>query len=164
MVYFSRPAGQAADLAPRRQDVFPLEEITMHRFLKKCDPYLYALMRIITGVLFACHGAQKLFGVLGGVGEQPGATVTLFSLMGLAGVIELVGGSLIAFGWFIRVSAFIASGHMAAAYFIAHAPRGFWPLQNGGELAVIYCFVFLYIAAQGANAWSLDRLRHRSQG
>jgi putative oxidoreductase len=82
--------------------------------------------------------------------------------MGLAGVIELVGGLLIAIGWLTRTSAFIASGQMAAAYFMAHAPRGFWPLQNGGELVVIYCFVFLYITAQGAGTWSIDRLRHRS--
>jgi len=132
----------------------------MRGFMEKCAPYLYALMRIIIGVLFACHGAQKLFGVLGGVGEQPGATVALFSLMGLAGVIELVGGLLIAIGCFTRVAAFITSGHMAAAYFMAHAPRGFWPLQNDGELPVVYCFVFLYIAAQGAGIWSIDRLRH----
>lgn len=134
----------------------------MRRFVQTCTPYLYALMRIILGLLFACHGAQKLFGVLGGVGGEPGATVSLFSLMGLAGVIEFAGGLLIAVGWFTHIAAFIASGHMAAAYFISHAPRGFWPLQNGGELPVVYCFVFLYIAAQGAGKWSMYRLRHRS--
>jgi putative oxidoreductase len=125
-------------------------------------PYLYALMRIIIGLLFACHGAQKLFGVLGGVGGEPGATVALFSLRGLAGVIEFAGGLLMAFGWFTRVAAFIASGQMASAYFMAHAPRGFWPLQNGGELAVVYCFLFLYMAAHGSGTWSLDRLWQKS--
>lgn len=123
--------------------------------------YFYALMRIVIGLLFACHGVQKLFGVLGGVSGQAGATVDLFSLRGLAGVIEFAGGVLISIGWFAPVAAFIASGHMAAAYFIGHAPRGFWPLQNGGELAVVYCFLFLYMAAQGSGIWSIDRLWKR---
>ena len=136
----------------------------MRGMMETFTPYLYALMRMIVGALFACHGAQKLFGVLGGVGEEPGATVALFSLMGLAGVIEFAGGLLIATGCLTRISAFIASGQMAAAYFMAHAPRGFWPLQNGGEVVVIYCFVFLYIAAQGAGTWSIDRVWRRSLG
>ena len=134
----------------------------MRGFVQTCTPYLYALMRIVLGLLFACHGAQKLFGVLGGVGEEPGATVALFSLMGLAGVIELAGGLLIAVGWFTHIAAFLASGQMAAAYFMSHAPRGFWPLQNGGEIAVVYCFVFLYIAAQGAGVLSIYSMRNRS--
>jgi putative oxidoreductase len=136
----------------------------MRGFVEKVAPYLYALMRVIVGALFACHGAQKLFGVLDGVGGKPGTTVVLFSLMGLAGVIELISGLLIATGWLTRTSAFIASGQMAAAYFMAHAPHSLWPLQNGGEVGVIYCFVFLYIAAQGAGVWSIDRLCRRSLG
>ena len=128
----------------------------MHRLLGTYAPYLYALMRIVIGVLFACHGAQKLFGVLGG------ETVTLFSLRGLAGIIEFVGGLLIGVGFLTSYAAFIASGEMAFAYFMAHAPRGFWPIQNGGELAVIYCFIFLYIASRGVSAWGIDKARTES--
>jgi putative oxidoreductase len=127
----------------------------MERFLGPWTSQLYALLRIVAGLLYACHGAQKLFGVLGGVGEQPGMAVPLYSLAGLAGGIELVGGLCIALGLLTSYTAFIASGEMAAAYFIAHAPRSFWPLQNNGELAVLYCFLFLYMAARGAGIWSL---------
>jgi putative oxidoreductase len=129
----------------------------MERMLGGVAPYVYALMRIIVGLLFACHGAQKLFGVLGGFGGQPGMTAPLFSLMGLAGLIEFVGGLLIAFGVLASYAAFIASGEMAVAYFMQHFPRGFWPIQNGGELAVVYCFVFLFIASTGAGRLSLRR-------
>ena len=127
------------------------------RVRSTCEPYLYALLRIIAGLLFACRGAQKLFGVFGGVGPPPGATVPLFSQMGLAGVIELVGGLLMTFGIFTSPVAFIASGEMASAYFLGHFPRGFWPIQNGGELAVLNCFLFLYIAAHGTGIWGLGR-------
>jgi putative oxidoreductase len=119
-------------------------------------------MRIVVGLLFACHGAQKLFGFFGGVGEQPGTTVPLISLMGLAGVIELVGGLLIAIGLLTRLAAFIASGLMAAAYVMGHAPRGPWPIENDGELAVVYCFVFLYIAAKGTVRLGLNDARDPS--
>lgn len=125
----------------------------MTSFLARVAPYCYALLRIVAGLLFACHGAQKLFGVLGG--QQADLT----SRMGLAGVIEFVGGLMIAAGAFTSVIAFIASGQMAVAYFQAHAPRGFWPIQNGGELAALYCFVFLFISARGAGIWALDRAR-----
>jgi putative oxidoreductase len=127
----------------------------MERFLGQYSPYLYAVMRVVVGFLFACHGAQKLFGVLGGVGSQPGASVPLFSLMGLAGIIEFFGGLLIAVGWLAGYAGFIASGEMAVAYFMNHVPRGFWPIMNRGELAVLYCFVFLYIASRGAGIWSI---------
>jgi putative oxidoreductase len=127
----------------------------MERAMSKSAPYLYGLLRIVAGLLFACHGAQKLFGFFGGAGGQPGATVPLFSLMGLAGCIELVGGLLIALGILTSFVAFVASGEMASAYFMAHFPRGFWPIQNGGELAVLYCFLFLYIAATGAGVWGV---------
>lgn len=123
----------------------------MERVLGRFAPYLYVLLRIIAGLLFACHGAQKLFGLFGGVGGQPGATVPLVSLPGLAGVIELVGGLLMALGVLTSYTAFLASGEMAFAYFMQHFPRGFWPLQNGGELAVLYCFLFFYIAAHGTG-------------
>ena len=130
----------------------------MERFLGQYSPYLYAVMRIVAGFLFACHGAQKLFGVLGGLGE-PGASAPLFSMMGLAGVIEVVGGLLIMVGFLTGYAAFIASGQMAGAYFMAHFPRGLWPIENNGELAVLYCFVFLYLASRGAGMWSVDGAR-----
>jgi putative oxidoreductase len=123
----------------------------MERYLGKYSPYLYAVLRIVSGLMFAIHGSQKLFGVPGG--KDP---VELFSLMGLAGVIELAGGLLIAFGLLTSYAAFIASGQMAVAYFKAHAPQGALPNLNGGELAVLYCFLFLYIASVGSGVWSLD--------
>jgi putative oxidoreductase len=132
----------------------------MERVLGRLAPYLYVLLRIIAGLLFACHGAQKLFGLFGGVGGQPGATVPLVSLPGLAGVIELVGGLLIALGVLTSYAAFLASGEMAFAYFMQHFPRGFWPLQNGGELAVLYCFLFFYIATHGTGGWGVGRHTH----
>ncbi len=128
----------------------------MERFLGPYAPYLYALLRIVAGLMFAMHGSQKLFGIPGG--KDP---VALFSMMGLAGVVELVGGLLIALGLFASIAAFIASGQMAVAYFMAHAPQAALPLLNGGETAVLYCFLFLYIAARGAGVWSLDSLRTR---
>jgi len=123
----------------------------MEGFLGRYAPQLYALLRIVAGLLFACHGAQKLFGVLGG--QQ----VPLMGMMGLAGIIEFAAGLLIAIGFLTSIAAFVASGEMAVAYFMAHAPRGALPIQNGGELAVLYCFVFLYIAARGAGTWAIDR-------
>jgi len=112
-------------------------------------------MRFVLGVLLACHGAQKLFGVLGG------KVMTGHPLMLTAGIIELVGGLLIAVGLFTRIAAFLASGEMAVACFKVHAPQGFWPIQNQGELAVVYCFVFLFIAAYGAGVYSLDHVFRR---
>jgi putative oxidoreductase len=134
----------------------------MERFLGQFSPYLYAVLRIVAGLLFACHGAQKLFGVLGGVG-QPGATVPLFSLMGLAGVIEFFGGLLIMVGLLTGYVAFIASGQMAAAYFMAHFPRAFWPIQNNGEHTVLFCFIFLYMASRGSGVWSIDGARGQAR-
>ena len=126
----------------------------MERWLGTYTPYLYALMRIVLGVLFACHGAQKLFGVLGGT------TGDLLSLRGLAGIIECVGGLLIAVGFLTSYAAFLASGEMAVAYCMSHVPRGFWPIQNNGELAVMYCFIFFYIASRGVGAWGIDKARN----
>jgi putative oxidoreductase len=116
------------------------------------------ILRIATALLFVPHGSQKLLGV---PAAAEGGTAPLFSLMGVAGALELFGGLLLLFGLFTRPVAFVLSGEMAAAYFMAHAPRGFWPLLNGGELAAVYCFVFLYLAAAGGGAWSLDRLWRR---
>jgi putative oxidoreductase len=125
--------------------------------MKFLTPYaepLYAVLRIVAGLLFAQHGAQKLFGVLGGQRvDDP--------LMIAAGVIELGGGLLIALGLLTVPAAFIASGEMAVAYFKAHLPQGFWPIENGGELAALYCFLFLFIAARGPGIWSLDRAFRR---
>lgn len=125
----------------------------MERFLGKYSPYLYAILRIVAGVMFAMHGSQKLFGVPGG-----GDTVEIASLMGVAGIIEFVGGIMIAIGLFTSIAAFIASGQMAVAFFMAHAPQGLNPLLNEGELAVLYCFLFLYMAARGSGVWSVDSL------
>jgi putative oxidoreductase len=113
-------------------------------------------MRIFTGALFACHGAQKLFGVLG----KPKQEATL---MIAAGVIEFFGGILIAVGLFAGYAAFIASGEMAVAFFKQHYPGGFWPIMNGGELTVLYCFVFLYIASRGSGNLSVDALRGKAK-
>ncbi|MEJ8803872.1 DoxX family protein [Pontibacter sp. H249] len=123
----------------------------MDRFLGKFSPHLYAILRFVAGILFAMHGTQKLFGWPGG-----GDTVELASQMGLAGIIEFVGGLMIAFGFLTSWAAFIASGQMAFAYFIAHAPQAPWPILNKGELSVLYCFLFLYMAARGSGIWSVD--------
>jgi putative oxidoreductase len=112
-------------------------------------PQVYALFRIVAGFLFIFHGLQK-FGLLGG------QAMPLASMMGVAAIIEAVGGLLVMIGLFTRPAAFIASGEMAVAYFMAHQPKGTWPIQNQGELAVLFCFAFLYIAARGAGVWSAD--------
>jgi len=123
-------------------------------------PRALALLRIVTGYLFITHGTAKLLGV-------PHVTafdnLQVFSLIGFAGMLELVGGALIIIGLFTRPVAFVLSGEMAAAYFIGHAPRGNFllPMLNQGELAVLYCFVFLYLAAAGPGAWSVDGLLGR---
>lgn len=127
----------------------------MERYLGRYTEAIYALMRVVVGLLFAVHGAQKLFGVLGG--QKP----PLASLFGVAGIIEFVGGLLIALGLATSYAAVVASGEMAVAYFMVHFPQGFWPHLNKGELALLYCFIFLYIAARGAGAYSLDASMRR---
>jgi len=117
-------------------------------------PVFYALLRIMAGLAFAQHGAQKLFGLLGA-----GQAVPLLTQRGLAGIIEFLGGLMMALGLFTGPVAFIASGEMAWAFFQSHFPRGFWPIQNGGELAVLYCFIFLYISAVGSGRLSIDSIR-----
>lgn len=114
--------------------------------------FTYALLRFVFGFLWIFHGLQK-YGVFGDDVINPA------SLRGVAGIIEITAGALIAVGLFTRPAAFIASGQMAAAYFIAHAPRALWPIQNGGEPAVLFCFAFLYIAASGPGILSFDRAR-----
>ena len=130
-------------------------------FLGRFEPQIYALMRIIVGFLFLWHGTQKL---LGFPPSQGGGGQGLSPLMAVGGVIELVGGLMIMLGLFAGIAAFIASGMMAVAYFMSHfSMQAFLPIQNRGELAVAYCFVFLYIAARGSGIWSLDSLMGRSR-
>ena len=117
-------------------------------------PRALGLLRIVTGYLFIYHGSAKLLGVPH-VAMFDG--LQLFSLMGLAGVLELVGGAMLILGLFVRPVAFVLSGFMAVAYFMKHAPNGFWPLANHGEAAVLYCFAFLYIAVHGGGRFSSTR-------
>ena len=121
---------------------------------------MLSILRIISALLFMQHGAQKLFGFLT---PMHAASPPLLSLLGIAGVLEFFGGLLLVLGLLSRPVAFLLSGEMAVAYFMVHAPKGFWPLRNGGDLAVIFCFVFLYIAVAGAGAWSMDRLWFRAR-
>lgn len=130
----------------------------MQRFMSAWSPRVLSLVRIVTAFLFMQHGSQKLFGFP----APQRYPFDLFSLSGIAGVLELFGGLLVLIGLLTRPTAFLLSGLMAFAYFIAHAPQGFWPLLNGGELAIMFCFVFLYLSAAGGGEWSLDRLRHRA--
>jgi putative oxidoreductase len=118
--------------------------------------YSHSLLRIIIGFLFSCHGAQKILGMFGGMPPGTGGKAALFSFIWVGGILELVGGILILVGLFTRFTAFILSGEMAVAYFMVHFPHGFWPIKNGGEPAVFYCFVFLYFAASGAGLFSVD--------
>ena len=127
-------------------------------FLDKWAPRLLSVMRIIAAFLYAQHGAQKLFGFLA---PPPGTGAPLFSFMGFAGFLEFFGGLLVLLGLFTRPVAFILSGQMAVAYFMVHAPNGFWPMANKGDLAVLWCFVFFYLAAAGGGVWSLDRALKR---
>jgi len=128
----------------------------MNDTISRYSPYVFAILRIVVGLLFAMHGSQKL---LGFPGDKP--AVELAGLMGVAGLIELVGGLLIAVGLLTRIAAFLCSGTMAVAYFMAHAPQHALPIINQGELAVVYCFVFLYIWAHGPGIWSIDGLIRR---
>ena len=121
------------------------------------EPRMLSILRMMVGLLYMEHGLAK---VLGFPLQPNHAPYALFNLNpGLQGLLELVGGLLLALGLFTRTVAFILAGDMAVAYFMAHAPRGFFPLLNGGELAIVYCFVFLYFWVAGGGEWSLDRLR-----
>jgi putative oxidoreductase len=119
---------------------------------------LLSVLRIVAAFLFMAHGTQKLFGW---PAKEPQETVELISMLGLAGVLETFGGLLLLLGLFTRPVAFVLAGEMAVAYFMAHAPQGFWPLLNRGEPPVLYCFLFLYLAAVGGGPWSLDAVRAR---
>ncbi len=118
----------------------------------------HSLLRIVAGLVFICPGGMKLFGWFGGMP----AGVALTPLLVAAGVIEVFGGVAIVLGLFTRAAAFLASGEMAVAYFKAHFPRGFFPIQNHGEAAVLLCFIFLFLAANGPGPFSLDQMRRRA--
>ncbi len=126
----------------------------LRAFLGRHSEQTYALMRIIVALLYFCHGAQKLFGVLGGQPVWGGPPLFI-----AAGLIEVPTGLLMALGLFTVPAAFLASGEMAVAYFTQHAPRGLWPIENHGELPVLFCFVFLYVATRGPGIWSVDGVR-----
>ena len=128
----------------------------MFAMLSRRAPQILGVTRILVGILLASHGAQK-FGAFGGVP----AGVPGFIVWG-AGPIELVFGALLALGLFTRGAAFLLSGQMAFAYFMGHAGKGFWPILNGGELAIVYSWLSLYLAAQGPGAWAFDNLRRRA--
>ncbi len=123
-------------------------------------PHLRSVLRVVAGFLFIAHGTQKLFGV---PATGPRDPIELFSLVGVAGVLETFGGLLLLLGLFTRPVAFILSGQMAVAYFLRHQPQGFWPILNRGELAALYCFLFLYFAAVGGGPWSVDARRRRTR-
>jgi putative oxidoreductase len=122
-------------------------------------PRLLSVLRMVGTFLYMAHGTQKLFAW---PTSEAGHAVALLSLMGLAGVLEVFGGLLVFLGLFTRPVAFVLAGEMAVAYFMAHAPRGFWPILNHGELPVLFCFLFLYLAAVGGGPWSLDALPGQS--
>ena len=120
--------------------------------LDRWSPYMLAVLRIVTALIFMEHGTQKLLGFPPGSNPQP----ALLSLYGFSGVLEILGGLLNLVGLLTRPVAFILAGEMAFAYFLGHAPRGFFPVNNGGDASILYCFVFLYLAFAGPGAWSID--------
>jgi len=124
--------------------------------MKAFQPYARSILRIVVGFLFSLHGFQKMVGAFGGVNGN-GARAALGSLFWSAGVLEVIGGALVVLGLFTRPVALVLCGEMAVAYFRVHAPRGIWPIRNGGELAVLYCFIYLYLFAAGPGPLSLDR-------
>ena len=124
----------------------------------------YFLLRVVAGLLFFQVGSMKLLGWFGGFMGQPGATAPLMSQVGVGGVLEVFGGIAIMLGLLTRPVAFILSGEMAVAYWQFHAPKGAWPILNNGQPAVLFCFIFLYMAALGGGEWSLDALLRRKPG
>jgi putative oxidoreductase len=128
--------------------------------LSRYQPYLLAALRIVAGVLFVSHGLAKVVGFpVAPPGVQP-----LTSLFGIGGLIEAVTGTLIILGLFTRTAAFVAAGQMAIAYWMFHAPQNFYPAANGGDAAILFCFVFLYIVTAGPGAWSLEGFRSSTSG
>ncbi len=123
--------------------------------LNRYQPQVLGLLRIVTALIFIAHGTQKLFGFP--APPPSGSLPPLMSIYGLAGVLELVGGLLILVGFQTRIVAFILSGQMAVAYWMAHAPKSLYPVLNGGDAAILYCFVFLYLVFAGAGAFAIDK-------
>lgn len=119
-------------------------------------PRALSVLRIVAGLLFLAHGLVKLFGFPAGAAPGP---VPIASLFGAAAILELVGGTLVLLGLFTRPVAFLLSGQMAIAYFMVHAPQSLYPVLNGGELAILYCFIMLYLSAAGGGCWSVDALK-----
>lgn len=134
-------------------------------FIDRAKQVTYFLLRVVTGLLFFQAGAMKLLGWFGGMpGQPPGSTAPLMSQIGIGGALEFFGGIMIMLGVLTRPVAFILSGEMAVAYWQFHGPNGMWPIQNHGEPAVLFCFIFLYMAAQGGGDWSLDALIRSKRG
>lgn len=131
----------------------------MEQFLDSWRPRVLSILRIVTAFMFMQHGGQKIFSFP----AEARAPFELMSLSGVAGVLELFGGFLLLIGLFTRPVAFLLSGLMAFAYFLVHAPQGFWPLNNHGELAALFSFVFLYIFTAGGGSWSIDNLLKPNQ-
>ena len=129
-------------------------------FMSRYENATLALLRVMAGLFLMQHGVQKLFGWLIPP-DRPGGAVELVSQRGLAGVLEVFGGILFVIGLFTRPMAFVLSGMLAVAYFQEHAPNGFWPILNRGELAALYCFVFFYFSARGGGAYSVDAVLER---
>ncbi len=136
-------------MAQPPQSATPLLRTSIDRLA----PYVMSILRIVVALLFLQHGLSKLFGF-----PQPTPAPAMFTMIWFAGVIEFVGGVLVTLGLFTRTAAFIMSGEMAVGYFMFHAPRGFFPLLNGGDAAILYCFVFLYLVFAGPGPWSIDAL------
>jgi putative oxidoreductase len=125
--------------------------------LNPLAPYVLSLLRLVSGLIFMAHGTQKVLGF-----PATSKVTEMFSVFWFAGVIEVVCGVLIAVGFLTRPTAFLASGTMAVAYWMAHAPRDFYPVNNGGDAAILYCFLFLYFVVAGGGAWSVDAFRRNS--
>ena len=132
--------------------------------MKRAAQVAYFLLRLVAGLLFLQSGGLILFGWFGGMPGPPGSAPPLMSQVGIGGVLEFFGGLMIMLGLLTRPVAFILSGMMAVAYWQFHAPQGGWPIQNQGMPAVLFCFIFLYMAAQGGGDWSLDALIRRKRG
>lgn len=124
-------------------------------------PYALALLRVVSGLIFMAHGTQKILGFPAGDGS--GSGLTLNNPVTFAGFIEIIAGLLIALGLFTRLAAFVASGTMAVAYWLAHAPHGFFPINDGGDAAILFCFIFLYLVFAGPGAWSIDGVRSKKR-
>lgn len=135
--------------------------LKLHNRVEILQPYMLSVLRIMSALLLLQHGTAKLFGF---PRLDYFENLELFSLIGIAGIIEVVGGILLLIGFWTRVSAFILSGELAFAYFLGHASQGFFPIVNGGELAVLYTFVFLYLSVAGGGKWCIDYLIHSKSG